>query len=57
MFGQNKQIENYKSNKFFRKGTSGDWETLFSHEDLEQFTIENADAMKLIGYDSIMDNK
>lgn len=46
-----------KSSKFFRKGTSGDWKTSFSHEDLEQFMIENADAMKLCGYDSIMDNK
>ena len=40
-----------KTSKFFRKGTSGDWKTSFSKEDLEHFVTLNDEAMKLCKYD------
>lgn len=39
-----------KSNKFFRKGISGDWKNSFTKQDLKYFNSTNFEAMKLSGY-------
>lgn len=40
-----------KSSKFFRKGTSGDWKSAFTPEELKRFEELNREAMQLCGYE------